>query len=149
MLGSLGKKLHQPKSSANRVVAQEFSIQKEYNPVEVELKDDVVEKTEEDLEHEAKVILLKDEIRKRTIQNEIFARKETETTRKQSLARMMTAAGKTESVMPGVTSDFKGAPIEIKQVKNFKKKLLTEANAQMRETALVVKNPEKIKNIMG
>ena len=56
MLGSLGKKLHQPKSSANKVVAQEFSIQKEYNPVEVELKDDVVEKTEEDLEHEAKVV---------------------------------------------------------------------------------------------
>ena len=54
------------------------------------------------------------------------------------------------AVIPGVTCDYEGKPMEITQIKKFPKKLLNEAGIKVHEEpAKVVQSPEKIKSIMS
>ena len=92
--------------------AQESELN-EYIPVEVELQIEGPEQTEEDREHEAKVVSLKDEIRKRTIHAEIFARKESKVDKKAMLMRLASMHDVVNCVIPGVTTNDNGQPIEI------------------------------------
>ena len=59
------------------------------------------------MDHEAKVVLLKDEIRKRHIQRDIFAKKESlAAKRKMQMARGQATTNASTAVLPGVTCDF-------------------------------------------
>ena len=60
----------------------------------------------------------------------------------------MAAGDEKTSVIPGMTFDSHGAPIEVKQVKNFPKKLLNEPKIKINESIDIIKSPDKIKNIM-
>lgn len=102
-------------------------------------------KTEEDQAFEDRVNELKDEIRKRIIQKEIFE-KEQSMALKKTLSRSTTVAKtKENSVIPGVTCDFNGKPLKINQIKKFPKRLLFDANITVpRAPTQVEKSPEKI-----
>ena len=130
-----------------KLIAKEFMVTQENIPAEQKLAEPAM--TEEDHAFEERVNELKDEIRKRTIQKQIFE-KEQSAALKKTLSRAATVAKtKENSVIPGVTCDFSGKPLKINTIKKFPKRLLFDANVTIpRAPTQVEKSPEKIQSIM-